>query len=199
MHTLPLLTQQFAELSPFFYSRVSPEPLTAPYWVAFNTDLAAELNLDTDFQTTANLAYLSGNAPQYAPAPIAGVYSGHQFGVYTPRLGDGRAILIGDSSDAAGQRQEWQLKGTGKTPYSRFADGRAVLRSSIREYLCSEAMHGLGIPTTRALALCGSNDPVYRETVETAAVLTRIAPSFLRFGHFEYFYYTGREAEIRQC
>ena len=93
MHTLPLLSQQFAELSPFFYSRVSPEPLTAPYWIAFNTDLAAELNLDTDFQTTANLAYLSGNAPQYAPAPIAGVYSGHQFGVYTPRLGDGRAIL----------------------------------------------------------------------------------------------------------
>lgn len=198
MHTLPLLTQQFAELSPFFYSRVSPEPLTAPYWVAFNTDLAAELNLDTDFQTTANLAYLSGNAPQYAPAPIAGVYSGHQFGVYTPRLGDGRALLIGDSIDTAGQRQEWQLKGAGKTPYSRFADGRAVLRSSIREYLCSEAMHGLGIPTTRALALCGSNDPVYRETVETAAVLTRIAPSFLRFGHFEYFYYTGREAEIQQ-
>ena len=89
MHTLPLLSQQFAELSPFFYSHVSPEPLTAPYWVAFNTDLAAELNLNTDFQTTANLAYLSGNAPQYAPAPIASVYSGHQFGVYTPRLGDG--------------------------------------------------------------------------------------------------------------
>ena len=83
-------------------------------------------------------------------------------------------------------------------PYSCFADGRAVLRSSIREYLCSEAMHGLGIPTTRALALCGSDDPVYREAVETAAVLTRIAPSFLRFGHFEYFYYTGREAEIQQ-
>ena len=198
MHTLSLLTQQFTELSPFFYSRVAPEPLTAPYWVAFNTDLAAELNLNTDFQTTSNLAYLSGNAPQYAPAPIASVYSGHQFGVYTPRLGDGRAILIGDSIDAAGQRQEWQLKGAGKTPYSRFADGRAVLRSSIREYLCSEAMYGLGILTTRALALCGSDDPVYRETVETAAVLTRIAPSFLRFGHFEYFYYTGREAEVRQ-
>ena len=153
MHTLPLLSQQFAELSPFFYSRVSPEPLTAPYWIAFNTDLAAELNLDTDFQTTANLAYLSGNAPQYAPAPIAGVYSGHQFGVYTPRLGDGRAILIGDSIDAARQRQEWQLKGAGKTPYSRFADGRAVLRSSIREYLCSEAMHGLGTVSYTHLTL----------------------------------------------
>lgn len=188
---------QFAELPATFYSSVNPEPLNRPYWVAFNPRLAEALGLDEDFQTASNLAYLSGSAERYRPQPLATVYSGHQFGAYTPRLGDGRALLLGDSEDKHGRRWEWQLKGAGKTPYSRFADGRAVLRSSIREYLCSEAMHGLGIPTTRALALCGSQDPVYRERQETAAVLTRIAPSFIRFGHFEYLFYQGREAELK--
>ena len=194
---LSLQPPQFAELPATFYSNVNPEPLNRPYWVAFNPSLAEALGLDEDFQTASNLAYLSGSAEHYRPQPLATVYSGHQFGAYTPRLGDGRALLLGDSEDRHGRRWEWQLKGAGKTPYSRFADGRAVLRSSIREYLCSEAMHGLGIPTTRALALCGSQDPVYRERQETAAVLTRIAPSFIRFGHFEYLFYQGREAELK--
>ncbi|MCP1659362.1 protein adenylyltransferase SelO [Neisseria perflava] len=199
MHTLPLHTPQYAELPNTFYSSVNPEPLNAPYWVAVNADLLAELGLpsENDFKTADNLAYLSGSAGHYQPQPIATVYSGHQFGVYTPRLGDGRALLIGDTLDEVGRRWEWQLKGAGKTPYSRFADGRAVLRSSIREYLCSEAMHGLGIPTTRALALTGSDDSVYREEAETAAVLTRVAPSFIRFGHFEYLFYKGREDEVK--
>jgi len=118
---------------------------------------------------------------------LATVYSGHQFGVWAGQLGDGRALLLGESL----QGLEVQLKGAGRTPYSRMGDGRAVLRSSIREFLCSEAMHGLGIPTTRALCLTGSPAPVRRETVETAAVLTRVAPSFVRFGHFEHFYAQG--------
>ncbi|QEY23323.1 protein adenylyltransferase SelO [Neisseria animalis] len=201
MHTLNFRQPRFAELPNTFYSSVAPEPLDSPYWIALNHDLAAELwpsaNPMADLQSAENLAALSGCAEHYTPQPLATVYSGHQFGVYVPRLGDGRAILLGDAADSQGKLWEIQLKGAGKTPYSRFADGRAVLRSSIREYLCCEAMHGLGIPTTRALALTGSNNPVYREEVETAAVLTRIAPSFIRFGHFEYLFYTGREDELK--
>ncbi|WP_416191174.1 protein adenylyltransferase SelO [Neisseria sp. CCUG12390] len=198
MHTLPLKPARFAALPNTFYSTIKPEPLNNPYWIAVNETLLEQFGMPSEhFQTASNLAYLSGSAAEYSPQPIATVYSGHQFGGYTPRLGDGRALLLGETLDGAGNAWEWQLKGAGKTPYSRFADGRAVLRSSVREYLCSEAVHGLNIPTTRALALAGSNDEVYRETVETAAVVTRIAPSFIRFGHFEYFFYTGREAELK--
>lgn len=180
MHTLPLKAACFATLPNTFYSTIKPEPLNQPYWIAVNETLLQELNMPSEsFQTASNLAYLSGSATEYQPQPIATVYSGHQFGGYTPRLGDGRALLLGETLDEHGKAWEWQLKGAGKTPYSRFADGRAVLRSSVREYLCSEAMHGLKIPTTRALALVGSDDEVYRETMETAAVVTRIAPSFI--------------------
>ena len=196
-HILPLYAPAFARLPEAFYSRVSPEPLHTPYWVAQNHVLAAEIDMPLADFNDDMLAYLSGSAAHYDPAPIASVYSGHQFGVYVRQLGDGRAMLLGESSDAQGRAWEWQLKGAGKTPYSRFADGRAVLRSSIREYLCSEAMHGLGIATTRALALTGSHDAVYREEPETAAIVTRIAPSFIRFGHFEYFYYT-RQPELQR-
>ncbi len=191
-----LQTPEFARLPDSFYTRLSPEPLNAPYWVAQNHVLAAEIDMPSEMFSDGLLAYLSGSAEVYDPAPLASVYSGHQFGVYVRQLGDGRAMLLGDWLDGEGKRWEWQLKGAGKTPYSRFADGRAVLRSSIREYLCSEAMHGLGIATTRALALTGSNDAVYREEAETAAVVTRVAPSFIRFGHFEYLYHTGRHEQI---
>ncbi len=118
--------------------------------------------------------------------PLATVYSGHQFGVWAGQLGDGRALRIADVCDVNGQGWELQLKGAGRTPFSRGADGRAVLRSSIREYLGSEAMQALGIPTTRALSLIGSQQPVIRETVETGAIVCRVAPSFVRFGHFEH-------------
>ncbi len=141
----------------------------------------------------------SGNATRDWPAdalPYASVYSGHQFGVWAGQLGDGRALGLGEI-EHDGQRFELQLKGAGRTPYSRMGDGRAVLRSSIREYLCSEAMHHLGIPTTRALCVIGSDQPVRRETVETAAVVTRVAPSFVRFGHFEHFYSNDRIDALR--
>jgi uncharacterized protein YdiU (UPF0061 family) len=143
------------------------------------------------------LALLSGNALP-AGGTLATVYSGHQFGVWAGQLGDGRALLLGEVDTPAGPL-ELQIKGAGLTPYSRMGDGRAVLRSSIREFLCSEAMHALGIPTTRALAIVGSPLPVRREEIETAAVVTRVAPSFLRFGHFEHFTHTAQdEAALRR-
>lgn len=142
------------------------------------------------------VALFTGNAPPANVRSLATVYAGHQFGVYVPQLGDGRALLIGEVRNARGELWEVQLKGAGKTPYSRFADGRAVLRSSIREFLGSEAMAALGMPTTRALCITGADEPVQRETVETAAVLTRLAPSHVRFGHFEYFFYRREFAAL---
>ena len=139
---------------------------------------------------------MAGNRPLPGGQTLSMLYSGHQFGVYVPQLGDGRAILIGQVRNAHGELWELQLKGAGKTPYSRFGDGRAVLRSTLREYLCGETMHGLGIPTTRALCIVGSPDPVQRETVESAAVLCRMAPSHLRFGNFEVFYYRGEHDKL---
>ncbi len=167
-----------------------PTPIPNPYWVAFSP-LAAKL-LDIPLtrdglpKNTEWLEILAGNQ-QSLPGydftnPLATAYSGHQFGVWAGQLGDGRAILLGNIGG-----QELQLKGAGITAYSRMGDGRAVLRSSVREFLCSEAMHSLGIPTTRALSVVGSDLPVRRETMETAAVCARLAPSFLRVGHFEHF------------
>lgn len=120
-------------------------------------------------------------------SPLAQVYSGHQFGVWAGQLGDGRGILLGEQQLADGSTLDWHLKGAGLTPYSRMGDGRAVLRSTIRESLASEAMHYLGIPTTRALSIVTSDTPVYRETVEHGAMLIRVAQSHMRFGHFEHF------------
>ncbi len=185
-----LLQPQWQTLGEDYFHREKSQPLHQPYWLAWNTDLATELNLSADLphqQHTLDL--LSGSLKSSPQTPISTVYSGHQFGHYVPQLGDGRAMLMGDILDKQKNRWELQLKGSGQTRYSRFADGRAVLRSSIREYLCSEAMHGLGIPTTRALALTGSNDPIHRETIETSAIVTRLAKSFMRFGHFEFGYH----------
>ena len=167
-----------------------PQAVPAPHWVARNTAYAAELGWADWLQTDEALALLAGNTS--AGTPLATVYSGHQFGVWAGQLGDGRALLVGEARTPQGSL-EVQLKGAGLTPYSRMGDGRAVLRSSIREYLCSEAMHALGIPSTRALALVGSPLPVRRETLETAAIVTRVAPSFLRFGHFEHFTHTAQD------
>ncbi len=125
-------------------------------------------------------------------------YAGHQFGHYVPQLGDGRALVLGEVVNSVGQRWELQLKGSGQTPYSRDGDGRAVLRSTIREYLCSEAMHALGIPTTRALCIIGSEEEVYRERIESGALLVRMAPSHVRFGSFEVFFYRQQYAQLRQ-
>jgi uncharacterized protein YdiU (UPF0061 family) len=174
----------FARLGPDFYTTLAPQTLPAPYWVGQSVAMAQELGLEAScFDNPAWLQVLSGNAVLAGTQSLASVYSGHQFGVWAGQLGDGRALLLGQTE--AGQ--EIQLKGAGRTPYSRMGDGRAVLRSSIREFLCSEAMHGLGIATTRALCVIGSDAPVRRETLETAAVVTRVAQSFIRFGHFEHF------------
>jgi uncharacterized protein YdiU (UPF0061 family) len=172
-------------------SAVPTQPLPEPRWVAWSDPLARELGWPADWREGAQpLHIFTGNAQWPGMTPVATVYSGHQFGVWAGQLGDGRALLLGELQTAAGPR-EFQLKGAGSTPYSRRADGRAVLRSSIREFLCSEAMHSLGIPTTRALALTASPQGVRRETMETAAVVTRVAPSFIRFGHFEHFAHSG--------
>jgi uncharacterized protein YdiU (UPF0061 family) len=187
----------FAALGPDFFTPVGPTPLPDPHWVGVNTALARDIGLDeTWLSSPSALQAFTGNHPVAGARPLASVYSGHQFGVWAGQLGDGRAILLGEVQTPAGPR-EIQLKGSGLTPYSRMGDGRAVLRSSIREFLCSEAMHGLGIPTTRALCVTGSPAPVYREQVETAAVVTRVAPSFIRFGHFEHFAAADRVGPLR--
>ncbi|WP_018904498.1 protein adenylyltransferase SelO [Variovorax paradoxus] len=185
----------FRALGPAFLTELRPTPLPdPPYWVGYSEAAARLLGLPADWrQSEGTLAALTGNLPVAGTQPFATVYSGHQFGVWAGQLGDGRAIMLGETEGGL----EVQLKGAGRTPYSRGADGRAVLRSSIREFLCSEAMHGLGIPTTRALCVTGSDARVYREMPETAAVVTRVAPSFIRFGHFEHFSANQREAELR--
>ena len=180
-----------------FHTPVSPTPLSQLHWVAQNHALAHELGLSANFWSDETLQALGGSGLLPGSQPLASVYSGHQFGVWAGQLGDGRALWLGEIQTPTGH-QELQLKGAGLTPFSRMGDGRAVLRSSIREYLCSEAMHGLGIPTTRALSLVGSPDKVLREELETAAVVTRVAPSFLRFGHFQHFAAAGQVAALKQ-
>ena len=189
----------FARLPPAFYTRLNAIPLASPYLIDVSDASADLIGLDPARADRDLLRdQLGGNRAIAGTDPLASVYAGHQFGVYVPQLGDGRALLLGGVEAPGGEVWELQLKGSGRTPYSRMADGRAVLRSSVREYLCSEAMAGLGIPTTRALALVGGADPVIRETVETAAVVTRMAPSFVRFGHFEFFYWRKQLDQLRQ-
>ena len=173
------------------HTEVLPTAIPEPAMVHFNAALAQELGLDA--QDEGLVEILSGNRPWPGYAPLASVYAGHQFGSWVSQLGDGRALLIAEIARPDGKRAELQLKGSGQTPYSRGADGRAVLRSSIREYLCPEAMHALGVPTTRCLSLIASPLPVMRESVETAAVVCRVSPSFVRFGHFEFFSHGGKE------
>ena len=187
----------FADLGPAFHTELRPTPLPSPCLVGLNRALAQDLGLDTaQLASDEGVQALTGNLPIAGTRPLASVYSGHQFGVWAGQLGDGRAILLGEI-DAPGGPQELQFKGSGRTPYSRMGDGRAVLRSSIREFLGSEAMRGLGIPTTRALSVTGSDAPVRREEIETAAVVVRVSPSFIRFGHFEHFASREQYGELR--
>ena len=192
-------SNSFAQLPAQFYSRVLPAPLAQPYLISFNPAAADLIDLDhrealrSDFPVIFNGGKLLSGCD-----PVAMLYAGHQFGHYVPQLGDGRAIILGEVTNNHGDRWELQLKGAGQTPYSRDGDGRAVLRSTIREYLCSEAMHGLGIPTTRALCMIGSDEEVYRESIETGAMLLRMAPSHVRFGSFEVFYYRNQFDALRQ-
>ena len=175
------------------YSWVEPTPVPAPRLRAHSPEVAALLDIDPAFITTPEFAEVfGGNALIEGMQPYAANYGGHQFGHWAGQLGDGRAINLGEVVNERGERWELQLKGAGPTPYSRTADGRAVLRSSVREFLCSEAMHHLGVPTTRALCLVATGEQVIRDMfydgnpkVEPGAVVCRVAPSFIRFGNFE--------------
>jgi uncharacterized protein YdiU (UPF0061 family) len=195
------VSNSFADLPPSFYTPLMPTPLPAPYLVAASSSAAALIQLDPSAFTSEDfLQVFTGNQTLANSKPLAAVYSGHQFGVWAGQLGDGRAILLGDVA-APGSEQpgriELQLKGAGLTPYSRMGDGRAVLRSSIREFLCSEAMAALGIPSSRALCVTGSDQYVMREAPESSAVATRMASSFVRFGSFEHWFYSDRHGELK--
>ncbi len=200
-HTLETLTfdNSYARLPEAFYAKVNPTPFSAPpFLISANPSAAALLDLDPHEATRPEFAGVFGGS-LLVPGmePLAMLYSGHQFGVYVPQLGDGRAILLGEVQNEQGERWDLHLKGAGMTPFSRDGDGRSVLRSAIREYLCCEAMQGLGIPTTRALCLIGSDDTIYREQVETAATIVRMAPSHVRFGTFEIFYYRKQHEHLK--
>ncbi|MCJ2085984.1 YdiU family protein [Methylobacterium sp. E-005] len=178
----------YARLPERFYARRQPTPVTAPRLIRLNRGLADELGLDPDWLSgPEGIAALAGNANPVGADPIAAAYAGHQFGQFVPQLGDGRAVLLGEVIDRHGIRRDIQLKGSGPTPFSRRGDGRAALGPVLREYLVSEAMAALGIPTTRALAAIATGEPVIRETVLPGAVLTRVAASHIRVGTFQFF------------
>jgi len=187
LETLPF-DNRYHRLPEGFFARVDPTPFARPHRVAANPDAAALLGLDAgELARPEAVRWFSGGAGPPGAEPIAMLYAGHQFGTWVPQLGDGRALLLGQVAGPDGRRWDLHLKGAGKTPFSRDGDGRAVLRSTVREYLGSEAMHGLGIPTTRALCIVGSDEPVARERLETAAMMVRLAPSHVRFGTFQVF------------
>ena len=194
----PEFTLRYVRLPEHFYIRFDPVPVPAPRLVAFNRPLAEELGFDLDAFDEARAAeWFSGNAVPPGAEPIAQAYAGHQFGHFNPRLGDGRAVLLGEVTDRDGRLRDIQLKGAGMTPFSRGADGRAPLGPVLREYLVSEAMHRLGVPTTRALAAVTSGERVFRRVPEPGAVLTRVASSHLRVGTFQYFAARGEHEAVR--
>ena len=187
------LDSSFSRISSALFSPVRPQPLDNPHLAALSTSAARLLDLDpANLSAEALIDAFASETPLTAGEPIASVYAGHQFGGYVPQLGDGRALLLGEYVNRIGERWEIQLKGSGKTPFSRFGDGRAVLRSTIREYVASEYMAALNVPTTRALCIFGSETQVIRESIEKGALLVRLSPSHIRFGHFEYFYYSRK-------
>lgn len=193
------LDHSFAKELTALGSEVKPNKLNNSRLVVFNQDLASELGLQPEWSQESHLFDAlyqpNGLLNQHA---VAQKYGGHQFGHWNPELGDGRGLLLAEVVDQQNRRWDLHLKGAGPTPYSRFADGRAVLRSTIREYLASEALHYLGIPSSRALCLLTSGEPVYREKQEYAAKMIRVCQSHLRFGHFEYFYHSKQPEKLQQ-
>ena len=187
----------YARLPDLFFAPVDPSPVEAPRLIAFNRALAEDLGLDADALERHGAGYFSGNVPLPGSLPLAMAYAGHQFGQFVPQLGDGRAILLGEVIDRDGRRRDIQLKGAGQTPYSRRGDGRAALGPVLREYIVSEAMHALGIPTTRALAAVATGQPVYRDRVLPGAVFTRVAASHIRVGTFQFFAARGDAENVR--
>ncbi|MGL6258592.1 protein adenylyltransferase SelO [Vibrio sp. WXL210] len=189
INTINKLSHRFADMPGAFFTRIGVKPLSNSRWVIWNQDLAKQFDWPQTPPSGLLQRFLFGEqALEHHPA-LAMKYAGHQFGSYNPDLGDGRGLLLGELRDRDGRLHDLHLKGAGITPYSRMGDGRAVLRSTIREYLCSEALAGLGVPTTRALGMFTSDTPVYREKSEFGAMLLRTTPSHIRFGHFEHFYY----------
>jgi uncharacterized protein YdiU (UPF0061 family) len=184
----PSFDNSYARLPERFFARATPARFPAPALIRLNRTLAEELDLDADWLAgPEGVAMLSGQAIAPGSEPIALAYPGHQFANLVPRLGDGRAILLGEVIDSSGQRRDIQLKGAGRTPFSRGGDGRAALGPVLREYLVSEAMAALGVPTTRALAAIATGEPVARETMLPGALVVRVASSHVRVGTFQYF------------
>ena len=191
-------SSSYAALPERFFARIAPTPVAGPRLVKLNHALAAELNLSlADLDADALGRMFSGNTLPAGAVPIAMAYAGHQFGHFVPQLGDGRAILLGEMRDRAGVRRDIQLKGCGRTPYSRSGDGRAALGPVLREYLVSEAMYALGIPTTRSLTAVTTGESVRRDTIVPGAILARVAASHVRVGSFEYFAARGDVAAIQ--
>jgi len=194
----PAFDSAYARLPDRFFARVTPTPVAAPRLIRVNAPLAAELGIDPDWLASAEgVAVLAGNRIPDTATPIATAYAGHQFGGFVPQLGDGRAILLGEVIDRGGTRRDVQLKGAGRTPFSRGGDGRAALGPVLREYLVSEAMQALGIPTTRALAAVTTGERVIRETMLPGAVLARVASSHIRVGTFQFFASRGDVEGVR--
>ena len=188
----------YARLPERFYVRLNPVPAAAPALVQANAALARQLRIDPEaLVSEEGIAVLAGNLVPMGAAPIALAYAGHQFGHFVPRLGDGRAILLGEVVDEGGVRRDIQLKGSGPTPFSRNGDGRAALGPVLREYVVSEAMAALGVPTTRSLAAVLTGEPVYRERTLPGAILTRVASSHIRVGTFQYFASRGDTEALR--
>ncbi|WP_272701075.1 protein adenylyltransferase SelO [Desulfovibrio sp. Fe33] len=188
----------YAHLPEVFFQRIDPEPAAAPSLIRLNRPLADRLELDLPGNDADLAALFSGNRLLPGSAPIAQAYAGHQFGQFVPQLGDGRAHLLGEVVNGQGERFDIQLKGSGRTRFSRGGDGRSPLGPVIREYVVSEAMHAMGIPTTRALAMASTGQPVFREAELPGAVLTRVASGFVRVGTFEYFAARRMEDAVRQ-
>ena len=191
-------SNSYARLPSRFFATTAPTPVSGPHLIKVNHALARSLRLDPAWLESADgVEVLAGKRVPDGAEPLAAAYAGHQFGSFNPQLGDGRAILLGEIVDANGIRRDVQLKGSGPTPFSRGGDGRAALGPVLREYLVSEAMAALGIPTTRALAAVTTGDPVFREAVLPGAVLTRVASSHIRVGSFQFFAARGDEEGLR--
>src|SRR3984885_6195630 len=196
--SIAVFSNSYAPLPEPFFARLSPTAGAKPRLITFNASLASELGLDTRALEPDELAAIfAGNVIPPGAEPIAMAYAGHQFGNFVPQLGDGRAILLGEVVDRNGERRDVQLKGAGRTPFSRNGDGRAALGPVLREYLVSESMHALGIPTTRSLAAVLTGERVLREQQLPGAILTRVAASHVRVGTFQYFAARGQDEAIR--
>jgi hypothetical protein len=196
---IAVFSNSYARLPERFFARLAPTPATKPRLIKFNESLASELGVNAQGLEPDELAAVfAGNVTPPGAEPIAMAYAGHQFGSFVPQLGDGRAILLGEVLDRSGERRDVQLKGAGRTPFSRRGDGRAALGPVLREYLVSEAMHALGIPTTRALAAVSTGERVYRDRQLPEAVLTRVASSHIRVGTFQYFAARGDQEAVER-